>query len=70
MLFLANDILDYAQMEQKNIQINKDIVNIRELFSSCTDILTFQAESKGLAIIIDIPSSFPNAIITDPNRLR
>ncbi len=49
MLFLVNDILDFAQIEQKNIVLNvHQEVNIAQLILECVDVLKFKADVKAI----------------------
>lgn len=52
MLFLVNDILDFAQFENNNIQLHLDqVFDIREVIKECISILTFRAESKRIQLV-------------------
>lgn len=49
MLFLANDILDFAQIESKKLVLNiNEDVEVREITSQCLELLGFKAETKGI----------------------
>lgn len=41
MLFLVNDILDFAQYEEKTLMLNMEKVRIKELLEQCISILQF-----------------------------
>ncbi|CDW88663.1 pas pac sensor hybrid histidine kinase [Stylonychia lemnae] len=70
MLFLVNDILDFAQTEQKKLVLNIERFKIKDLIEQCTNILQFSAELKGLKIILSLENSAPMYFTTDQNRLR
>jgi signal transduction histidine kinase len=54
MLFLVNDILDFAQTESKTIIINEEIINIRDLLDDCVEIMNYNAISKGIKLLIEV----------------
>jgi signal transduction histidine kinase len=41
MLFLVNDVLDYAQYESKTLVLNKELINISKLLDQCVNIMMF-----------------------------
>ena len=52
MLFLSNDILDFAQLESKQLVLNmRDDVEVRTVVSECVGLLSLKAESKGIKLI-------------------
>lgn len=59
MLFLVNDILDFAQLESKTIILNKDNFNVKELLNECRDMLKQKADSKNLPILVDMEDNVP-----------
>ena len=71
MLFLANDILDFAQLESKKLILNiTDDVEIRILIAQCAELLGFKAETKGINLKQIVDCNFPKYIKTDANRLK
>ena len=71
MLFLANDILDFAQLESKKLFLNmRDDVEVRTLVSECVGLLSLKAETKGIELKSVVDINFPKFIKTDPNRLK
>jgi signal transduction histidine kinase len=49
MLFLSNDILDFAQLESKQLVLNmRDDVEVRTVVSECVGLLSLKAETKGI----------------------
>eukprot|EP00347_Sterkiella_histriomuscorum_P007148 403350083 len=70
MLFLVNDILDFAQTEEKKLVLNTERFKLKDLIDQCTNMLQFSAELKGLKIITEIDKSTPTYFISDQNRLR
>ncbi len=71
MLFLVNDILDFAQTEVKKLVLNIEEVNVRELIDQCVSIIKFQADEKEIQIhITNFEENETFTIYTDPNRLK
>jgi signal transduction histidine kinase len=48
MIFLVKDILDFAQIEQRSLIINSEIVDLKKLITECLAALSFKAEEKGI----------------------
>jgi hypothetical protein len=48
MLYLVNDILDYAQSETHSLIVNNELVSIKNVLNSCKAIMLNNAESKGI----------------------
>ncbi len=71
MLFLVNDILDFAQSEVKKLVLNIEVVNVRDIINQCVSIIKFQAEEKEIEILItNIEENGTFSIYTDPNRFK
>lgn len=71
MLFLVNDILDFAQFENKKIMLNlSNDVSIGLILAECTEVLMFKAETKQIELLYQVQPGFPEKIVTDSNRLR
>jgi signal transduction histidine kinase len=54
MLFLVNDILDFAQIKSKTIMINEEFINIRNLLDECVKIMNFNVISKGIKLLVEV----------------
>ena len=74
MLFLVNDILDFAQLEDNKIVLNANQdVSLDSLLSECLEVLRFKSDSKGLALNYTIGEAIKQKgghILTDGNRLK
>jgi signal transduction histidine kinase len=70
MLFLVNDILDYAQFESKSLILNKEVFSISDLLENCLSILTFQAHGKGIDLLYEVEASAVEPVCSDSNRIR
>ena len=71
MMFLVNDILDFAQLEEKKIVINlNQAVNLAKIVQECTQILLFKATMKMIRLTSNFQESFPSVVYLDGNRLK
>lgn len=70
MLFLVNDILDFAQTEQKKLVLNVERFKLKDLIDQCINMLKFSAELKGLKVTTEIDKNTPTYFSSDQNRLR
>jgi signal transduction histidine kinase len=65
MLFLVNDILDFAQSESNKIMLNLERFKLKDLLDQCVNILIFTAELKGITLKIDESSRYPMYFTSD-----
>lgn len=65
MIHLINDILDSSQLEAQKLILNYEIVDARNIFKDCLDLLSFAASSKNITLEEEISSDFPAVIETD-----
>lgn len=70
LLVLLNDILDFSRIESGKMPIQPSSVDIRECLRDVVDLYGATAQSKSLGIRIDVEETVPNALCTDPGRLR
>eukprot|EP00347_Sterkiella_histriomuscorum_P012315 403369061 len=69
MLFLVNDILDFSQLESKQLVLNCESISIQQLADQCFSILQLKAHVKSLDFSFEFSQDFPAYFHTDPNRL-
>lgn len=72
LMFLMNDILDFAQLEEKKIVLNfSDEVILSEILNESIELHRFKAESKGLKLFTELDPSLNGARFnTDGNRVK
>jgi two-component system, sensor histidine kinase ChiS len=68
MSLLINDLLDQSQLRESNIQLQLRNVPIQSVAAGVLDMLKFLTESKHIALISEIPDSFPS-VVADEKRL-
>ncbi len=65
---MSQDLLDLARLEAGHISITPTATDLREVITACHEALARQAEHKGLAITVDVPTALP--MHADADRLR
>src|SRR5579872_1114391 len=70
LLALINDILDLAKIESGKLAIEMRLGSPRTIVSDVLALFKFRAEEKGLRLRAAFDDSLPDAIATDPARLR
>ncbi len=57
LLGVINDILDFSKIEAGRMQLSAEDFDLGRLLEECLDLVTDQAQRKGLALIADFPES-------------
>ena len=70
LLNIINDILDFSKIEAGKLELFVEKTDIYELSSQSVDIITYQAQNKGLELLLNIPANLPRFIFTDTIRLK
>ena len=70
LLNLLNDVLDFSQIEAKNVRLEDDPFDLPRLISDTTQAFEAQARQKGLALACEIAPEIPQQVTGDPARLR
>jgi len=70
LLNIINDILDFSKIEAGKTELNIQKNDIHELIYETIDIISFQAQSKELDLLIDIDTNIPSHIYIDETHLR
>jgi PAS domain S-box-containing protein len=70
LLSIINDILDFSKIEAGKLELDIDKCDLFETSSQAADIITFQAQKKGLEMLLNIPAGLPRFIQADPVRLK
>ncbi|MEM8964412.1 MAG: ATP-binding protein [Acidobacteriota bacterium] len=64
---LLSELLDAKAIETGKIQLDKKPIQVRELLESASPVARLAAENKGIAVVIEAPSSM--LVEADPRRL-
>lgn len=70
LLVLINDILDLSKIEAGKIQLQWEPLNLRPFLQEVQQIFLYQAENKGISLILNLDDTVPVGIIFDAVRLR
>ncbi|NLR68137.1 PAS domain S-box protein [Chitinophaga varians] len=70
LLNIINDILDFSKIEAGKLELDVQKLDIFEVSGQVSDMVKFQAQSKGLEMIYDISAELPRFIWTDQLRLK
>ncbi|HWR29508.1 MAG TPA: response regulator [Negativicutes bacterium] len=70
LLAVINDILDFSKIEAGKLEIEALDFRLSELIEDLTDLLTWQARSKELALMTFIDPEIPPIVSGDANRIR
>lgn len=70
LLNIINDILDFSKIEAGKTELNIQRTNIHELVYEAIDNITFQAQSKGLDLLIDIDTKIPLYVYLDSTHMK
>ncbi len=70
LLEVINDILDFSKIEAGKLYLKNEDFNLRSLLEDTLDLLTTQAQNKGLKLIPNLPPDLPQWLYGDALRLR
>lgn len=70
LLSIINDILDFSKIEAGKLELYIEKTDLEELASQTIDIITFQAQSKGLEVLLNMHPQLPRYIHADGIRLK
>ncbi|MBI2943824.1 MAG: response regulator [Candidatus Wallbacteria bacterium] len=70
LLTVINDVLDFSKVEAGKLEMEPISFRLRESVNAAIGTLVMTAETKGLELIVSVPSDVPDDVIGDPGRLR
>ncbi len=70
LLALVNDVLDFSKLESGNMSIENTAFNLTDSIEQTVDLISIEANKKGLEVLVDIDTELPEFITGDPHRLR
>lgn len=70
LLTIINDILDFSKIEAGKLELDIDKTDIYELASQAADIISYQAQSKNIEMLLNVDLVLPRFIYTDNIRLK
>ncbi len=70
LLTLINDILDLSKIESGTVTVEPEEITFSNLRDTVQRMFHHVAETKGLGFQVEIDSSLPRALVSDPKRLQ
>lgn len=70
LLNIINDILDFSKIEAGKLELDIDKCDLYEMGYQAADIITFQAQTKGLEVLLNISNDLPRFIWVDSIRIK
>lgn len=70
LLGIINDILDFSKIEAGMLHLERIKTDMVELLENSVDIVKYQAEKKGIELLLGIDPNMPRFAMADPIRLK
>ncbi|WP_298009927.1 response regulator [uncultured Aquabacterium sp.] len=70
LLQIINDILDVSKIEAGHLELEEIDFTVQDVLDQVADMLSLQAERKGLELLFHVPTTLPAQLRGDPTRLR
>ncbi|AKP54200.1 PAS/PAC domain protein [Cyclobacterium amurskyense] len=70
LLNIINDILDFSKIEAGKLELDISKADIFELTGQATDVVSYQAQKKGIEMLLNIEKDLPRFILVDDIRLK
>ena len=70
LLQLINDILDFSKLDAGRLELEEISFDVRSVLTSAVELLTTDAQSKGLELKLHVAPDVPQRAGGDPGRLR
>jgi two-component system sensor histidine kinase/response regulator len=70
LLTIINDILDFSKIEAGKLKLEAFPFDLRALLEEVAEMLTPQAEDKGLDLVLQYPAHVPSFFVGDADRIR
>ncbi|WP_163379815.1 PAS domain S-box protein [Cyclobacterium sp. SYSU L10401] len=70
LLNIINDILDFSKIEAGKLELDINKADIFELAGQATDVVSYQAQKKGIEMLLNLEKDLPRFIFIDDIRLK
>ncbi|ACU62387.1 response regulator [Chitinophaga pinensis] len=70
LLSIINDILDFSKIESGKLELDIDKYDLYEFSSQVSDIVSYQAQHKGLEMLLNVSTQLPRFAWFDEVRLK
>ncbi|KAA9355153.1 PAS domain S-box protein [Larkinella humicola] len=70
LLSIINDILDFSKIEAGKLELAIEKTDVYEISSQVADTITYQAQNKGLEVLLNLSVDLPRFVFVDSVRLK
>lgn len=70
LLDVINNVLDLSRLDEGKLDLEKEVINIRDVIKSCFDPLQVLSQAKNIELMLTIDDAIPSYYLTDPSRIR
>jgi signal transduction histidine kinase/DNA-binding response OmpR family regulator len=70
LLSLLNDILDFSKIEAGKLDLESTPYEVRSCLEDVIDLFGSSAGQRGVELVLDVDSQFPEKLVGDPLRVR
>ena len=70
LLQLINDILDFSRLDAGRLDLEDTAFDMREVVRDSVELMSAEANAKGLAMELEVADDVPARAVGDPHRLR
>lgn len=70
LLAIINDLLDFARLEEGRLNLHRVPFDITEILEETLDLLSPQAEEKGIELVLRVQPGMCRRLMGDPDRIR
>jgi len=70
LLSIINDILDFSKIEAGRLELDIEKCDLYEMSSQATNIISYQVQTKGLEMLLNIPPDLPRFVYADAIRIK
>lgn len=70
LLNIINDILDFSKIEAGKLELYIEKTDLQEIGYQSADLINFQAQRKGLEVLLQVPPQLPRFVYADVVRLK
>jgi len=70
LLVIINDILDFSRLEARRLRFESEAADLRHILAEATQVVAEPARGRGLQLVSWVEDRVPDAVMTDPGRLR
>ncbi len=70
LLSIINDILDFSKIESGKLEFYVDRYDIYELVNQVIHVILYQAQHKGIELLLNIEQGLPGIIFIDESRIK